>query len=510
MLHFWSLGIEEQFYILFPIIFIFFIKLFKNNNFLFFIVFLITLLSLILNIMLINIGGSNPAFFLLPTRIWNLGFGVLAMLIFVNKKEVHTNLEAIFFIVLILLGFFYKIPDLPINFLVIFSCFMLLRKKLPKNFIFKKFVENKHFNYLGLISFSLYLWHWPILVFFKYYFVYEVTIWIKMLSLFIMFALSVFSYHLIELTFRYKFDFKKLIIGISLIYLFFICIFLFNNNLKKNVKYKINSPNFIANASLSNFRCEPKNFFLYKKIRGCIINKYGKNDYNFALVGNSHAQMYAPSILPFLKEDSKKGILIPMTGCLPTLTININEECFKKSKKYFKKYAEDSKIKNILIGTTWWHEKVFDGQRFVNDKEHILLARSLLELIAKLEKLGKNVYLVGPIQVPLYELPQELSRLLKFNHINKNQLINKLKVNKTVYEKNYGKINKLLLSELGSNFIDLSKAQCDNKYCYYGDNEGIFLPTVATLLTMQQIYSQKILELYLNRFEIFFMYKFIN
>ena len=40
-----------------------------------------------------------------------------------------------------------------------------------------------------------------------------------------------------------------------------------------------------------------------------------------------------------------------------------------------------------------------------------------------LEKLGKNVYLVGPIQVPLYELPQELSRLLKFNHINKNQLI---------------------------------------------------------------------------------------
>ena len=59
------------------------------------------------------------------------------------------------------------------------------------------------------------------------------------------------------------------------------------------------------------------------------------------------------------------------------------------------------------------------------------------------------------------------------------------------------------MSELGSNFIDLSKAQCDNKYCYYGDNEGIFLPTVATLLTMQQIYSQKILELYLNRFEIF-------
>ena len=121
-----------------------------------------------------------------------------------------------------------------------------------------------------------------------------------------MFLLSIFSYHIVELTFRYKFNFKKLIFIICLIYLFFISIFFFNNNLKNNLKYEINSPNFIASASLTNFKCKTTNYFLYNKLRGCLINKYGINDYDLALVGNSHAQMYVPSILPFLKKKIPK------------------------------------------------------------------------------------------------------------------------------------------------------------------------------------------------------------
>ena len=63
LLHFWSLAVEEQFYIFFPVLFYFIIKFFKNINILIFFVFIIILISFFLNIFLINLGGSNPAFF---------------------------------------------------------------------------------------------------------------------------------------------------------------------------------------------------------------------------------------------------------------------------------------------------------------------------------------------------------------------------------------------------------------------------------------------------------------
>jgi peptidoglycan/LPS O-acetylase OafA/YrhL len=106
---------------------------------------------------------------------------------------------------MILIGFFYKLPYLPENFLVIFFSFMLLKKKFPKKFIFDFFIHNKIIQYIGLISFSLYLWHWPILVFVEYYFVYELEILIKSLALLGAIILSILSYHFVEYNYRYKF-----------------------------------------------------------------------------------------------------------------------------------------------------------------------------------------------------------------------------------------------------------------------------------------------------------------
>ena len=473
LLHFWSLGVEEQFYIFFPALFYFIIKYSKSKTLIFYLILILTILSLFFNIFLINLGGSNPAFFLLPTRIWNFGFGILAMLIFVSQKKKHNNLEIFFYISFLTLGFFYKIPHLPENFLIIFFSFMILKKQFPKRFSLDFIIHNKIIQYIGLISFSLYLWHWPLLVFVEYYFVYELDLSKRVLTLLITCIFSVISYHFVEINYRYKFNIKSIYKLIAISYVFFISFSLFIN--LNNINYKKNSPDFIADAALTNFKCEILNYSFYKHKRACIINKDPKiKNYEIALIGNSHAQMYVPSIKPHLVKNKKKAILLPMTGCLPTLEINISKECIYKSNQYFLDYSKDQNIKTVIIATTWWHKKLYNGKKFINDPKHELLSESLLDLINKLKENNKKVFLISPIQVPLYELPQMLSRLLKFKHINDKELLNKLQVDRRDFDQEYEFVNSFFTQKLKNNYIKLDQLQCDNYKCYYSDANGVF------------------------------------
>jgi len=473
LLHFWSLGVEEQFYIFFPALFYFIIKYSKSKTLIFYLILILTILSLFFNIFLINLGGSNPAFFLLPTRIWNFGFGILAMLIFVSQKKKHNNLEIFFYISFLTLGFFYKIPHLPENFLIIFFSFMILKKQFPKRFSLDFIIHNKIIQYIGLISFSLYLWHWPLLVFVEYYFVYELDLSKRVLTLLITCIFSVISYHFVEINYRYKFNIKSIYKLIAISYVFFISFSLFIN--LNNINYKKNSPDFIADAALTNFKCEILNYSFYKHKRACIINKDPKiKNYEIALIGNSHAQMYVPSIKPHLVKNKKKAILLPMTGCLPTLEINISKECIYKSNQYFLDYSKDQNIKTVIIATTWWHKKLYNGKKFINDPKHELLSESLLDLINKLKENNKKVFLISPIQVPLYELPQMLSRLLKFKHINDKELLDKLQVDRRDFDQEYEFVNLFFTQKLKNNYIKLDQLQCDNYKCYYSDANGVF------------------------------------
>ena len=473
LLHLWSLAVEEQFYIFFPIIFYFILKFSKKIEIIILIVLFFILSSLVLNIYLVNLGGQNPAFFLLPTRIWNFGFGILAMLLYISKNKFHTDLEIIFYILMIIIGFVLKIPYLPENFIIILFSLMILKKKFPKKFILHFLFHNKVVQYIGIISFSLYLWHWPMLVFLEYYYVTEIKILSKFIILILSILFSILSYHLIEFNFRYKYKIKNLFKLIFVSYSFFILFFLIQN-LNNEKSYKKNSSNYISQANLTNYKCESSNFKFYFGKRGCLINDDANiENYEIALIGNSHAQMYVPSIRPHLKSNNKKAILLPMNHCLPTLNINLSQECIERSNEFFSDYSNDDNIKTVIIATSWWHKQIFDGSRYIDDPHHKLLAESIIDLIEKLKAKEKRVFLIGPIQVPQYDLPQELSRLIKFKHINEKELLNRLEVKKEIYDKEYNYVNNIFNKKLGNYFLQMNKYQCDEKKCYYYNSEGI-------------------------------------
>tara|TARA_B100000787_G_C16184469_1_gene293781 strand:- start:156 stop:2033 length:1878 start_codon:yes stop_codon:yes gene_type:complete len=242
--HTWSLGVEEQFYLIYPLL-IFLIFTFKKNIIIklkisFFVIFIFSL------VLFMNQLESKPlvAFYFSPSRFWELIFG--AILFFYHHKIIKNNyicftsLFLIFYLLFSTNNYDYFSVSVSVVFLA--GIFITTFEK-------STFLENKYFVYFGTISYSFYLWHLPVIFFFDLYFssLYLPNI---LLSFIVTLFLSVLTFHYIEQKFRYA-DFKnnsflKYIIIVS----FFILLFLiyakyFNQDLRKNLRTFITDVNYL-------------------------------------------------------------------------------------------------------------------------------------------------------------------------------------------------------------------------------------------------------------------------
>ncbi|MEP3274902.1 MAG: acyltransferase family protein [Stappiaceae bacterium] len=206
-LHTWSLSVEEQFYLIFPIIFLFIYKYFRRFMFA---VIIIGLLASLQFAEVMSTRDPDFNFYLLPTRGWELLAGtLLAMLDAKYRREHHKILHLILptiGLVLILHSVFYLdenvrhpsyftvLPILGISFIIYFS-----RQGEPVGTL----LASRPFVGVGLISYSLYLWHFPVFAFARIGSLdpgqTDKIIWIA-----ITFALSIASYYAIEKPFRGK------------------------------------------------------------------------------------------------------------------------------------------------------------------------------------------------------------------------------------------------------------------------------------------------------------------
>ena len=468
LLHMWSLGVEEQFYLFFPLIFLFILKYFKSFSSQALILFSIIFLSFFGNYILIKANIFNPAFFLTPFRIWQFGIGSLSALIFANFAPQHNKYTLVISLLMIIAGMLLSFDQITQSLLVTMgAAFFLLGLYIRVALIDLTFFS-KLSSKIGLISFSLYLWHWPILVFLKYIYIEKLTSTHSLFALILTFALSLISYQYIEKPFRNKFNTKlvlSLVLGFTL-FLIILTIFLQHPSLSKKT-----TSSSIASASQTNFRCEILNYSTYKKSRACIINKNLKKTYSTAIIGNSHAQMYIPAIKKVLKKKNEKGLLIPLNSCLPTIDLNLSANCVVLAKSNYRAYINDKNIKTVIIGLTWDSTNLVDKDgKIFGDPRRTLLQKSLINLIEKIQNSGKRVYLIAPIETPNNDLPSILSRKVKFLNYNNSQIETSLRRSRVNFDNNHESTIKFFSSRLQSNFIQPSKILCDEKYCYFGNS----------------------------------------
>jgi peptidoglycan/LPS O-acetylase OafA/YrhL len=205
LLHFWSLSVEEQFYLVFPpIVYLGFRLGMKRCN-LFYVLIAITVTSFAVCVVLTT---KNPtwAFYLLPTRAWELLAGCVLATYQPDRKNENQRLGQILSnigLLTIVMSFFIihegmSFPGYIATFPVLGTGLIVGGSSINQQSISKKFLSHPFLLLIGKMSYSLYLWHWPIFCFVDYSLYSHSSIVRAVLKLSLTILFAFISYHWVE------------------------------------------------------------------------------------------------------------------------------------------------------------------------------------------------------------------------------------------------------------------------------------------------------------------------
>lgn len=230
-LHTWSLSVEEQYYILFPIFLYIIFKYFRKY------ILIILIVVFTASILIADFGSKNyisATFYFLHTRIYELIAGSLVFLLeikfnYINKNKIlNLILSTVGLFLIIYSLFFFRLQMLIPSFYKLLpitgACLIIYFS--DKDNLITKLLSLKPLVGIGLLSYSLYLWHYPIFSFYRITNFSEGSFINVILIGIVIFLLSIFTYFFIEKPCRNKKNNSRLII--FLIFLIFFLLIIIN------------------------------------------------------------------------------------------------------------------------------------------------------------------------------------------------------------------------------------------------------------------------------------------
>lgn len=442
-LHTWSLAVEEQYYMLFPLFLLLFWKLGIRQITILLVI--CTLVSLLLSVW----GAYNKptaAFYLLPTRSWEILIGAFAAFYLSKDRKIqgHQALSLLGMTLIISAVFMFDeqtpfpsfyalIPTVGTALIIIFA---------RENTLTHTVLSNKILVKMGLISFSAYLWHQPLLAFARHRSLNELDVKLILAVLVLTIILAYFTWKIVEIPFRNNQHFStkstiqtSIIMSVGFVFIGLIGnttdVFNFQNKEKLARIYaagKIENPRQIA--------CRFNNSFFSESQSSCTIGVI--DNIVGALVGDSHAESLTYS-LGALAEEKEIGLrTLIFNACPPALNLMISENIGKESCIQHNldthDYLISENIEYIILVSRWtaYYKRTrfnngeggvekgnefnitprISGKPFTGGKqEHQhLVAKMYKDTIKSYLNSGKKVILVYPIPEAGWDVPKLMAK----------------------------------------------------------------------------------------------------
>jgi peptidoglycan/LPS O-acetylase OafA/YrhL len=201
LLHVWSLSLEEQFYFVLPFLLFFVATAYRPL----FIVFL-TIASFLLCYYWVSIDASK-AFYLLPSRAWELLFGSVLAASLLPELKAYKYKELLALVSLCVIGVVTTIgvDDTHPRFDALLVCIATVTLLSVQTRLLSTGFHAKALAFIGDISYSLYLIHWPIIAIARNVWIdNDMPFWLYVVLFLSAFPLAYFSYHYIEQPFRHS------------------------------------------------------------------------------------------------------------------------------------------------------------------------------------------------------------------------------------------------------------------------------------------------------------------